>query len=157
MFLFQGTPTKTGETPSKKVEKKTGDKENIYQPLDEDDVNQPSSIVNETFKMENDSNIVTFMQLSDQVKEAIMPSSDIAIVGDDKYSSIALLDDQQEDEKWEERTAVITKNDHEEYVAAAEAIIYDLISGVKTPVKRYFTSSYALMHFHKIVLSISAF
>ena len=109
------------------------------------------------FSMENDSNIVTFKQLSDQVKEATMPSSDIAIVGDDKYSSIALLDDQQEDEKWEERTAVITKNDHEEYVAAAEAIIYDLISGVKTPVKRYFTSTYALMHFHKIVLSLSAF
>ena len=132
--MLQGTPTKTGETPSKKVEKKQGDKENIYQPLDEE-VNQPSSLVNETFKMENDA--VTFKQLSDQAKVATMSSSESNTGDDDKYSSIALLDDQQEDEKWEERTAVITKNDHEEYVAAAEAIIYDLISGVKTPAKRY--------------------
>ena len=134
--MFQGTPTKTGETPSKKVENKQSDKENIYQPSDEN-VNQPSSLVNETFKMENDA--VTFKQLSDQAKAATMSASDN---DNDKYSSIALLDDQQEDEKWEERTAVITKNDHEEYVAAAEAIIYDLISGVKTPVKRYFKSCF---------------
>ena len=86
--------------------------------LDEE-VNQPSSLVNETFKMENDA--VTFKQLSDQAKAATMSASDNDTGGGDKYSSIALLDDQQEDEKWEERTAVITKNDHEEYVAAAEA------------------------------------
>ena len=34
-------------------------------------------------------------------------------VGDDKYSAIALLDDDQEDEKWSERTAVITALDHQ--------------------------------------------
>lgn len=56
----------------------------------------------------------------------------------DKYSSIARLDDELEDEKWEERTAVITRTDHEEYLAAANSILHDLIGDVKTPVKRYF-------------------
>ena len=35
------------------------------------------------------------------------------LAGDDKYSAIALLDDDQEDEKWSERTAVITALDHQ--------------------------------------------
>ena len=34
-------------------------------------------------------------------------------LGGDKYSAIALLDDDQEDEKWSERTAVITALDHQ--------------------------------------------
>ena len=55
----------------------------------------------------------------------------------DKYSCIARLDDELEDEKWEERTAVITRNDHEEYLAAANSILHDLLGDVKTPVKRY--------------------
>ena len=54
---------------------------------------------------------------------------------EDKYSSIALLDEELEDEKWEERTAVITRNDHEEYIAAATSILHDLIGDVKTPQK----------------------
>ena len=33
--------------------------------------------------------------------------------GGDKYSAIALLDDDQEEEKWSERTAVITALDHQ--------------------------------------------
>ena len=56
----------------------------------------------------------------------------------DKYSSIALLDEEQEEEKWEERTAVITRTDHEEYLAAANSILHDLLGDVRTPVKRYF-------------------
>ena len=55
----------------------------------------------------------------------------------DKYSCIARLDDELEDEKWEERTAVITRTDHEEYLAAANSILHDLLGDVKTPVKRY--------------------
>ena len=51
----------------------------------------------------------------------------------DKYSSIAQLDGELEDEKWEERTAVITRNDHEEYLAAATSILHDLIGEVRTP------------------------
>ena len=54
----------------------------------------------------------------------------------DKYSSIALLDEEQEEEKWEERTAVITRTDHEEYLAAANSILHDLLGDVRTPVKR---------------------
>ena len=34
-------------------------------------------------------------------------------LGGDKYSAIALLDDDQEEEKWTERTAVITALDHQ--------------------------------------------
>ena len=34
-------------------------------------------------------------------------------LGCDKYSAIALLDDDQDDEKWSERTAVITALDHQ--------------------------------------------
>ena len=54
----------------------------------------------------------------------------------DKYSSIAQLDDEQEDEKWEERTAVITRTDPGEYLAAANSILHDLLGDVRTPVKR---------------------
>ena len=53
----------------------------------------------------------------------------------DKYSSIADLDCELEDEKWEERTAVITRTDHEEYIAAATSILHDLIGEVRSPVK----------------------
>ena len=50
----------------------------------------------------------------------------------DKYSSIAILDEECEDEKWEERTAVITSTAHEEYVAAARAIIHELLDEIQT-------------------------
>lgn len=53
----------------------------------------------------------------------------------DKYSSIALLDDELEEEKWEERTTVITKTDHENYVAAATSILQEVLLDVKTPIK----------------------
>jgi hypothetical protein len=52
----------------------------------------------------------------------------------DKYSSIALLDDELEEEKWEERTTVITKTDHENYVAAATSILQEVLLDVKTPI-----------------------
>ena len=114
MKYFQGTPTK-GETPQK-VEKKE-DKENILSSCSafpqEADIQQ-NSIVNESFEDKTMS------------------------LEKDRYSSIAKLDEELEDEKWEERTAVITRNDHEEYLAAANSILYDLLGDVRTPVKRYF-------------------
>ena len=67
---------------------------------------------------------------------------------EDKYSSIAQLDEELEDEKWEERTAVITRNDHEEYIAAATSILHDLIGDVKTPQKlRRWEPQYLLLNF----------
>ena len=111
-MIFQGTPTK-GETPRRGERKE--DKENLLGnnsafPKDSD-ITQ-DSLVNESFN-------------STMNQE------------EDKYSSIAKLDDELEDEKWEERTAVITRNDHEEYLAAASSILHDLIGDVGTPpVKR---------------------
>ena len=46
---------------------------------------------------------------------------------EDKYSCIAQLDEELEDEKWEERTAVITKNDHEENLSSAADILQELL------------------------------
>ena len=108
------------------------DKENIQQAEEAG----ASCLVNESFKLEAD-NLTTFKELSDQ--SAIAAAGDTeteAMLGPDKYSSIAVLDEEAEDEKWEERTAVITKNDHEEYVSAAGAILRDILADVKTPIKR---------------------
>ena len=138
--MLQGTPTK-GETPSK-LEKKSGDKENQFLPVDEEIV-QPISIVNESFSPEsgtcqNQNELPTFKQLSDQAVN--MSSEEQQKVSNDKYNCIAILDEEHEDEKWEERTTVITKNDHEEYVQAAEAILADIIADVKTPTRRFANS-----------------
>ena len=121
---LQGTPTK-GETPGKVV-KKADDKENIYS-ASEENVEGPSSLVNETFKLEKDS--LTFRDLSEQHKVEMASEAEKA---GDKYSCIAILDEEGEDEKWEERTAVITSNDHEEYVAAAGAILHELLDDIQT-------------------------
>ena len=87
----------------------------------------PSSLVNETFKLDKDS--LTFRDLSDQHR--VEMASEAEQVGD-KYSCIAILDEEGEDEKWEERTAVITSNDHEEYVAAAGAILHEILDEIQT-------------------------
>ena len=133
---MQGTPTK-GETPSKSSDKKHEDqKENILRPIDENNAVEESSIVNETFGSKS-AKLLTFKDLHSSPDQVVMDGgSSVKTSGDDKYSCIALLDDEHDDEKWEERTSVITKNDHEEYVAAAEAILSDLLADVKTPVKR---------------------
>ena len=114
---FQGTPAK-GETP-KKVEEKE-DKENIF---------SSSSAFPQESHIQQDSILNQNCSLG---------ASALSLEQDDKYSSIARLDEELEDEKWEERTAVITRTDHEEYLAAANSILHDLIGDVKTPVKRYF-------------------
>ena len=108
------------------------DKENIQQAEEAG----ASCLVNETFKLEVD-NLTTFKELSDQSAMAAAGDTEKeGMLGPDKYSSIAVLDEEAEDEKWEERTAVITKNDHEEYVSAAGAILRDILADVKTPIKR---------------------
>ena len=124
------------------MEKKSGDKENQFLPVDEEIV-QPISIVNESFSPEsgtchNQKELPTFKQLSDQAVN--MSSEEQQKVSNDKYNCIAILDEEHEDEKWEERTTVITKNDHEEYVQAAEAILADIIAEVKTPTRRFANS-----------------
>ena len=130
LIHLQGTPTK-GEAPAK-VEKKVDDKENVFLPVDEEQI-QPISLVNESFKLDEASDkLLSFKQLSDQAK-----ASDMDVTVNDKYDCIAMLDDAQEDEKWEERTAVITKNDHEEYIAAAESILSDILAEMKPTVTRY--------------------
>ena len=97
-------------------------------------------------KKEDKENIVStssaFPQEADIKQDSIVNESctvDAAAMSldTDKYSCIARLDDELEDEKWEERTAVITRNDHEEYIAAANSILHDLLGDVRTPVKRY--------------------
>ena len=117
LSIFQGTPTKN-ETPSKVGDAK-GDKENIFPTFPEEKQIDKTSIVNETF----------------EVKPVCNPSSNTDL--SDKYSSIAKLDDENEVEKWQERTTVITKTDHECYVAAASSILQEVLLDVKTPVKRY--------------------
>ena len=81
------------------------------------------------------SKLLDFKDLHHEEEKAVMAEAS-EVASDDKYSCIAVLDDELEDEKWEERTSVITKTDHEEYIAAAEAILGDLLADVKTPVKR---------------------
>ena len=87
----------------------------------------PSSLVNETFKLDKDS--LTFRDLSDQNRVEMASEAE---QGGDKYSCIAILDEEGEDEKWEERTAVITSNDHAEYFAAAGAILHEIIDEIQT-------------------------
>ena len=129
IFTFQGTPSKT-ETPSKPEEAGqtvAKDKENIFPTFPEDKHVDKTSIVKETFEGKSACNASTDLETSDN----LINTSSL----NDKYSSIALLDDELEEEKWEERTTVITKTDHENYVAAATSILQEVLLDVKTPIK----------------------
>ena len=104
-------------------------------------------------KKEDKENIFSsssaFPQETDIKQDSLVNESfDLAMTKEeDKYSSIAQLDEELEDEKWEERTAVITRNDHEEYIAAATSILHDLIGDVKTPQKlRRWEPQYLLLN-----------
>ena len=124
IFLFQGTPVKP-DAPAKVEEVKLNepqDKENIFPTFPENNDLGKTSILNETFEEKPAPDISDKQEVLDNTS--------------DKYSSIALLDDEQEEEKWEERTAVITKNDHEGYLSAASSILQEVLQDVKTPVKR---------------------
>lgn len=52
---------------------------------------------------------------------------DFSTALEDKYSCIADLDDDHEDEKWCERTELITRIDHENYIESARSILDDII------------------------------
>lgn len=58
-----------------------------------------------------------------------------------KYEAIASLDagPENEEEKWSDRTAVITKIEHEDYTAYAQDILIDILKDVKTPTKGWVT------------------
>ena len=92
---------------------------------------ESNSLVNVTFGTNSATKLLEFKDLHQSEEKGVMAEE-----SDDKYSCIARLDDELEEEKWEERTSVITKTDHEEYIAAAGAILSELIADVKTPVKR---------------------
>ena len=98
------------------------EKENTFSSFDADKTVDETSIVNESY--ENSSSWESY----ESGQEAVETSAD-------KYSAIARLDDQLEDEKWEERTAVITSADHQDYFHAAASILQDVLAEVKTPVK----------------------
>ena len=83
-------------------------------------IEEQTSIVNESY--ENSSSWESYEVSSSQ--EAIEAEkyldqntpNESTTTGDeskDKYLAIARLDDELENEKWEERTAVITSNDHQ--------------------------------------------
>ena len=55
---------------------------------------------------------------------------DEKILTPSRYSAIANLDDELENEKWSERTSVITKVDHDNYISSARDIVSDVIQEV---------------------------
>ena len=86
-------------------------------------IEEPTSIVNESY--ENSSSWESYEGSSQEAFEAEkyldqnnsnVPNDSNMLTADDsndKYLAIARLDDELENEKWEERTAVITSNDHQ--------------------------------------------
>ena len=80
-------------------------------------IEEPTSIVNESY--ENSSSWESYEGSSQEAFEAekyLDQKNNSELTADDsgdKYLAIAQLDDELENEKWEERTAVITSNDHQ--------------------------------------------
>ena len=80
-------------------------------------IEEPTSIVNESY--ENSSSWESYEGSSQEAFEAekyLDRKNNSELTADDsgdKYLAIAQLDDELENEKWEERTAVITSNDHQ--------------------------------------------
>lgn len=113
---MQGAPGSKQEASTPIAE----EKENLFPVFDGDNtIEEQTSIVNESY--ENSSSWESYEVSSSQ--EAIeaekyleQNSQNESTTGDesgDKYLAIARLDDELENEKWEERTAVITSNDHQ--------------------------------------------
>ena len=55
-----------------------------------------------------------------------------------RYAAIASLDEAEESEadRWSDRTAIITKIDHERYTDYAREVIDDIVANVRTPEKK---------------------
>ena len=116
-YHFQGAPGSKQEASTPITE----EKENSFPVFDGDNtIEEQTSIVNESY--ENSSSWESYEVSSSQ--EAIEAekyldqntpneSTTTADESGDKYLAIARLDDELENEKWEERTAVITSNDHQ--------------------------------------------
>ena len=117
-YHLQGAPASKQEASTPIAE----EKENSFPVFDGDNtIEEQTSIVNESY--ENSSSWESYEGSSSQEAfeaekyldqktpdSSIEPTADDSI---DKYLAIALLDDELENEKWEERTAVITSNDHQ--------------------------------------------
>ena len=81
--------------------------------------------------LSNRSPVTTVAKPSFDILE--IPADDEGVentTAEDKYSSIANLDDQLEDVKWEERTSVITSYDHFENIDAATGIIKNILDTI---------------------------
>ena len=81
-------------------------------------IEEQTSIVNESY--ENSSSWESYEGSSSQeafeAEKYLDQNNSNALTANDsndKYLAIARLDDELENEKWEERTAVITSNDHQ--------------------------------------------
>ena len=117
-YPSQGAPGSKQDASTPIVE----EKENSFPVFDGDNtIDEQTSIVNESY--ENSSSWESYEGSSSQEAfeaekylDQKTPDSSIEPTADDsvdKYLAIARLDDELENEKWEERTAVITSNDHQ--------------------------------------------
>ena len=118
---MQGAPASKQEASTPIAE----EKENSFPVFDGDNtIEEQTSIVNESY--ENSSSWESYEGSSSQEafeaekyldQNATPNDSNDGLTADDsngdKYLAIARLDDELESEKWEERTAVITSNDHQ--------------------------------------------
>ena len=118
---MQGAPPSKQEASTPIAE----EKENSFPVFDGDNtIEEQTSIVNESY--ENSSSWESYEGSSSQEafeaekyldQNATPNDSNDGLTADDsngdKYLAIARLDDELDNEKWEERTAVITSNDHQ--------------------------------------------
>ena len=118
---MQGAPASKQEASTPIAE----EKENSFPVFDGDNtIEEQTSIVNESY--ENSSSWESYEGSSSQeafeaekyLDQNNTPNdSNDGLTADDsngdKYLAIARLDDELDNEKWEERTAVITSNDHQ--------------------------------------------
>ena len=120
-YHLQGAPASKQEASTPIAE----EKENSFPVFDGDNtIEEQTSIVNESY--ENSSSWESYEGSSSQeafeaekyLDQNNTPNdSNDGLTADDsngdKYLAIARLDDELDNEKWEERTAVITSNDHQ--------------------------------------------
>ena len=120
-YPSQGAPGSKQDASTPIVE----EKENSFPVFDGDNtIEDQTSIVNESY--ENSSSWESYEGSSSQEafeaekyldqNNSNVPNDSNMLTADDsndKYLAIARLDDELENEKWEERTAVITSNDHQ--------------------------------------------
>ena len=118
---MQGAPASKQEASTPIAE----EKENSFPVFDGDNtIEEQTSIVNESY--ENSSSWESYEGSSSQEafeaekyldQTATQNDSNDGLTANDsngdKYLAIARLDDELDNEKWEERTAVITSNDHQ--------------------------------------------